>query len=395
MNQSCVIDEFLSRENLSSHWEDFSGVYIVAAAFTVIFLTGVPLNLYIIAVLIHKKLYTQPTFLLLLNLTFADLFLCLIPLLFNIIAGFAGQTSFGSTDYIRCQFCKIGAAFVLLGIVSIFTVVLLSVDRLIFFRAPLRYERFVTLKKTVLALVVNWVLSIALTIPPFWGYGDFLFASICGYIFFTLPHLRRSLIYMFFFGPVMGAVAVTLTVTNVWILILAMKVLSLKKKLRVHPCPSTVSQMETAQRPKSLHKSGAMARKQIRFFQIIGAIILVNTFTFIPAIILAVMVTFTIAPVEIVVSVQISVMSLATLHPLVQVLFVPELRRLLTKPCKSKQCFTWLKESAPGKCWSSFCTGVESCCMSDLWTKELEKQLRKMPGSLSNLRSPYNTDLSS
>ncbi len=399
VNGSC---ESQSREHLSSYWDDIAISRDYAGIFTlsVLFLTGVPLNLYIIVLLIYRKFYSQPTFLLLIHLTFSDLFTCLIPLLYSITARFAGQASFGSTDYIRCHVCKIGASFILLSLLSSLNIALLSVDRLIFFKEPIRYENFITTRRIILALVIIWVLSIGLTIPPLLGYGDLAFSFFCGYIFITPFHLRRGMVYAIVSGIVLVAVAIVLAVTNVWILILALKVINKKKKMCVNPeaTPETSSNdpIDSQRSVKNLHKriwSKAVAKKQFRFLQTFGALLLVNVVSLIPAVVIVVMIIFTSnIPVWFVVFVQVFIFSKASLHPLMQILYTTELRQPL-KCCKMKQ------HKRLQLMWEylSSC-GFYNCCTKSLWQKELERQLRKKPdcnySSLDNNLTISNTDLS-
>lgn len=386
-NQSCVIDNQLNRENLSAHWDLlFQRDYVSASIYSLIFLTGTLLNLYIIVVLISKKYYTQPTFLMLLNLNFSDLFMCLIIVLYIIITRFAGQSSFGPTDYIRCQICKIGIVFNFLGFTSSFIIALLAIDRLIFFRAPLRYEKYINTRRTMFALGIIWGASFVISIPPLVGYGDLIFFIVCGPIFATPQHIMRSIVYVALTGPLLVAVMVILIVTNTWILIIAARVVNKKKATKVHPDSSTTSHLtESANKLRKRVNyqraawSKMTAKKQIRFFQVFVALLIVNTVLFVPVLALVVTVIFTsnISPIFLD-FVQIFMLSQTTLRPLTQVLLTPELRRLLLKPCRPP------KKSTLEKYWKAlgeFCAG---CCTNDAWMKELESQLRKRPESYSS-----------
>ena len=65
-----------------------------------LFLAGVVLNLYVFGRILWKELYSEPKYMLLLNLCVADLVMCFVSVLFNIAMGFTGHYSFGNTDYI-------------------------------------------------------------------------------------------------------------------------------------------------------------------------------------------------------------------------------------------------------------------------------------------------------
>ena len=105
-SESCVSGQILDRDSLHSHWRDLHvSVYWGVAAYILILLIGVPLNLYIITVIAYKRLYSVPTYLLLLNLGITDLLMC--PFIaYQVITQLRGEISFGPTNYIRCQVCS-------------------------------------------------------------------------------------------------------------------------------------------------------------------------------------------------------------------------------------------------------------------------------------------------
>ena len=142
-NASCDIED---RNNLTNENWDYSLLgtenveYSRAGVQVALFLAGVVLNLYVFGRILWKGLYSEPTYMLLLNLCVADLVMCFVPILFNISTGFNGHYSFGNTDYIRCHVCKIAVVFAITFLVVTFTVVLLSIDRCLYFVRPLKYS---------------------------------------------------------------------------------------------------------------------------------------------------------------------------------------------------------------------------------------------------------------
>lgn len=405
LNVSCVLDELPDRDTLSSHWTDlFRADYVASAALVLIFLAGVPLNCYILAQILHKRLYSNPTYLLLLNLGFVDLLTCLIPILFNIVLSFNGEISFGRSDYTRCQVCKIVTAYILLTLQSAYNLALISVERLIFFRSPLQYSSLVTSKRVLLALVVIWFISIVFTIPPLAGYGDLAFSVSCGYIFLTTPHLDRSLVYLFVCAAFQGIVVIVLVVTNIWIVVIAMKSTLRVKGIRVTPYESAksrnsrISPFQSAKSRNSQNStiltshveqqvdlvqrrlSREVAKKQLRLCQVFGSIILVNIVTLIPAFVL-IIVTVSVSFMQptFAVFVQISVFSQVVLHPLVEISLALELRRVIVKWCRPfMPHLNSLGKSTLGRAFSSCCSKVRNCCKSDTWTKALAEELSEL-----------------
>lgn len=378
-NTSC----YEAGSNLSSHWKVFQqpsyAGYQATIPLMLIFVTGLPLNLYIIIAILYKRLYTQPTYLLLLNLGIVDLFACFIPILFAIITGLRGEISFGESDYIRCQVCKLIGGYVLVINLQSFSICLLSLERLIFFVSPLRYRNSITSRRTGVALVIIWLLSIALTIPPLYGYGDLAFAMWCGYIFLTPPHASRSLIYLCVCAVYGAAEVVFLVLSNVWIACIAVKSMNKVKGLRITPNPSQASRImhgdTFAQYAAYKRKmSRDIAKKQLRFFQVFGSLLLVNFVTILPAIILVVVTIVTLEiPGGFVAFVHIAQMSQVTLHPIIETSIAPELRKVVVSHCRF--CPTKIRYTRLGKCFYKAYVRLSKCCRADLWTRALEKEL--------------------
>lgn len=338
-NFSCILEEITDREAFTpEYWEielNTPEDYAVVVIYLVIFFTGVPLNVLIISRIIYKRLYKQPTFILLLNLAVCDLLICLVPILFNIITEFMGMYSFGPTDYIRCNVCKVSTVFIILNFLSTFNLALLSLDRFIFFRFSIKYTIFCTPKRVLLALGVIWTLSILFGIPPLAGYGDVTFSLSCGLVFALSPaHVLRSIPYIVFGVTAHSVVIVILVVTNVWIVHISCKQLKTLKVSPICPGPMEGFDMET----RIANRDRAILKKQLKLLQVFGAILLVHFLTLIPAILLVIIISIVgdIPPAFYTV-VLFSFSSQATLHPLVESFFTPELRKLVTRCCGKRK----------------------------------------------------------
>ena len=327
---SCDVAE---RDTLTpEYWDivlDDPGDYARLPLYLFIFITGIPLNIFIIARVVYKRLYKQSTFILLLSLAICDLLVCLIPIFNNIIINFVGQRSFGSTDYIRCQLCKIAVFFIILNFISTFSLALISLDRFIYFKFSINYDMICSRNKVLVAVISVWVISILLGIPPLAGIGDLVFASSCGLVFLTPTHLRRGIPYIGIAILVHTIVFIILVVTNVWVLIIGCKQLH---KNKVKPIGSQAGydlEMRLAR------KERAIFRKQLKLLQIFGGILGIHFVTLIPAMVLIAVLSFTGSiPSALYTFVLFSVSSQATLHPLMESFFTPELRKLVTKCCR-------------------------------------------------------------
>lgn len=380
LNGSCVLETIVDRNTLTPLYWDFdlqqqkNEAYARTILQLLIFLTGVPLNLYVICKILWKRLFTQPTYLLLLNLAVADLLACLVSLPFNIASGFVGHFSFGNSDYIRCQVCKISAFFVLLTNLSFFNLALISLDRFAFFKIPLRYNVIITAKKTALALLGIWVLSTALVIPHLFGYGDVSFSTSCGFIFTAPNHIKRSIVSLIVSSIVFSAVMLVLIITNVWIVCIALKQIKATSKaenIQLQPISDEAQTNEQLKGKKAKEKK--LAKKQFKLFKVFGGILLVDIITLLPAIALVIALVFTTSvPTGFWLFVLICIMSQVTFHPLVEAFLTPKLRIRLPKWCKPK-FFDSLAENKAWKVGQTLCSKIPSCGCAERCTMALEE----------------------
>ncbi len=260
-NVSCILEDIADRDVLNSaYWEYTNNRfnYIDTSLQLVLFLLGVPLNLYVMVKILWKKLYSQPTYLLLLNLAFCDFLVCMITLLFNVTTQFNGHYSFGDSNYVRCQVCKIAVAYIMLNLVTTFNLGLISLDRFAFFYIPLKYNMKVTPLKTGLALLGIWLLSGALVVAPLVGYGDVGFSLSCGYIFTVPEHVERSLFQLIATAVAFSAVTITLAITNIWIVRIAYKQIKAVKSERIELQSIGTATTEQRNQQKKIRKEAAM-----------------------------------------------------------------------------------------------------------------------------------------
>ena len=142
--------------------------YVNAAFMLLFFIIGLPWNTQVIGVIFKKKLFARPTVMLLLNLAVNHLLECILIMPITFLFGIGYNSIYRE----RKNVCQTGITFVLLPSVSIYTVALMSVDRVIYLKKPLTYERIVTPWRMFFAIVAIWILSIAVSIPPLFGFGE-------------------------------------------------------------------------------------------------------------------------------------------------------------------------------------------------------------------------------
>lgn len=162
-------------EDLWTVPEELKSNGLVTGLFSILItLIGTPANLIIITGVIRNKLYNQPFFILVFNLAVADLVSCvLLPI--HIASEIAGSFPFGNTDVIRCRVCHIAIIPIIFVFMSLLTATLMSIDRFIFFKYPLRYEVIITWKKAAVAVFIIWLVSVFISIMPTYNFGSIYF----------------------------------------------------------------------------------------------------------------------------------------------------------------------------------------------------------------------------
>ena len=176
---------------------DYNG-YVNGGFAILFFLVGLPWNGLVIGIILKKKLFTRPTYMLMLNLAVANLLVCVLVLPLTVVTGFGGEDVFGSRQ-VNDKVCLTAVFLILFPYVSTHTVALLAIDRLIYIKKPHNYKSIVTPMRMVVAIVVVWALSIVLSIPPLaMGPGTLLRyvpeAHVCMLVFEFLEYLIPILV---------------------------------------------------------------------------------------------------------------------------------------------------------------------------------------------------------
>lgn len=341
---SCILEDFTDRDSFTPEaWNillEDPGHYAILVLYLLVFFTAVPLNTVVIVRLVVKRLYLQPTFMPLLNLAICDILYCLIPILFDIITQIRGEYSFGSSDYTRCGVCKIAGLFVVFNFLTLFTLLLIALDRYAFFRWSMWYNQIITSKKMLVALLVIWGISFVMAIPYMAGYGDLVFTISCGRSFTHPSHVKRSRATIVITALICTVIIAVVVVCNLWVLRIGVK--QLHKIRPVGPEEGAGPDIER----RIANRERAILKKQLKLFYLFGAIIIVHFVTFIPAI-LAITVISLLAmpaiPTGLYVTVLFFLILQVALHPMVESFFTPELRRIVTRCCGKDEPKSWIE----------------------------------------------------
>lgn len=228
--------------------------------------------------------------------------------------------------------------YTILNFQTIFSLTLISIDRLAYFQLSIKYHRIFRIERVAAALVVTWVISFLFGVPPLAGYGDVVFSTMCGMIFVDPPvHVSRSTPYIIVGFITHVACMVVLVVANMWVVCIGLKQI---RSLKIKPVAKTTGNY--FERRMSVIDVHATVR-QFKIFQIFGGILLVHFLTLIPAVVLVCIRLFTGYMSQTLYSfVLFSLIAQASLHPLVEAFFTPELKKIVTrcfKVCHKRRQF--------------------------------------------------------
>ena len=337
---SCFDDDLDSEFVTPGRWTTYDPDSGLATAifFLVYMVIGLPCNLFIMVSMIWKKLYRQPAHILLLNLALNDFLMCATFIPINVISGFAGEFIFGSNDVTRCHVCQIGVIFVIFTNFNLHILPFLSLDRFLFFRFPFHYKKYVTIKTTVVAVVLLWIFCIAISLPPIFGFGEIRFTqsiSTCTVYLLDSNGITDNIFYEVF--AILEAFVFPiplLIVTTMGMVKIVWK--QLKKTYGMYDVEAMGGGKETEKRMRQQR-----SKKKLRIVKVYGAILISNLITWTPNIVnLSVIFAHCRRPVRIphpfFVSNYIAFTASVVIHPVLQVWLIPEIRRSITAPCSSR-----------------------------------------------------------
>ena len=142
-----------------------------AAIILLLFVIGLPWNALVIGIILKKKLYSRPSGMLMLNLAVANFLVCLVFMPFHIVLGLATKTFSPQEFETIDKACRVFVLQIALIILSVYTVALLAVDRVIYLKRPFTYKNTVTPRRMFLFILAAWIICGALGLPPLTGIG--------------------------------------------------------------------------------------------------------------------------------------------------------------------------------------------------------------------------------
>ena len=348
------LDPNLSRDSVTSEYWDSSTDHrssglAIAILFLIFLFVGLPGNIIIIVNIIHRKLYKETTHILLLNLAISDFLVCFLVMPPTIISGFAGGYVFGSSDYVRCQVCQMGLITTALTLVSVYTLSLISLDRFVFIKFPLRYDSYVTVSRVISCLIATWVFSIFVALLPYSRFGGINFAlttSTC-ILNFSGGLNNYNIIYAAL-TVVLCIIPVALTIViNIWFACIVRKQIAkiyfVRKSMRNNRVLR--SQSIRMQAEATLKRRHA---KQLTLVRVFGAILIANFVVWFP---LAIFVVVKMAveedqiPEGINLVVYLCLLAHSIIHPLIEGCLIPEIKSTLSNILSILICWKFCKKN--------------------------------------------------
>jgi len=294
---SCV-DPELSRTNvmeevwmLGSNETGHEIAVFAGAVMQTLFVTvGVPWNFVVLVAILMSKLYKKSTYILLLNLVVADTLVYIFVLPFNIHSSFNLGFTIGNSDFVRCGFCHAVVTVILaLVYISLFTLAVMSMDRFIYIKWPLHYNRYITTKKTLISLSAVWLLCLAVAVLPSLGIGEIKFSNIvssCSLL--TRGHGRyvennKFIIILVVLGLFPFC---TTVICNVWIVVIVYKTAHGKFNKKVET-NKTFNRSSTIRRNTERKIKLDYQKQQMHLVRLFGALFVATFFTWVPTIVIA------------------------------------------------------------------------------------------------------------
>ena len=327
LSRNLVTPEFWEIHSINSTYSNNAlGTAIVMLLF---FIVGLPSNFLVIVSIVKEKLYKESTHILLLNLAISDLLVCFLVMPFTIVTGFAGEFVFGNSDYTRCRFCDFGAVFIALTIFSANIIAIISIDRFIYIKFPLRYNQLMRVPVVITVVIVFWIVSIFESLLPVIGFGQITFSfstTACLLNLFGEGKYTMNMYYMFL---VIGFAIIPVGLIiffNIWLACIVSKQIK-----AVYGTIQSLGNNEELRKynqslRKQIHKK---RRKQLVLVKAFGAILLSNIIVWIPLVchfISTLIVDPNLIPLGNYSFAYISLIMHSVLHPLIEGWIIPEIK---------------------------------------------------------------------
>lgn len=306
----------------------------VATVEAIFFIVGLLWNIFILLCYCLKpKLLKEPANIYLCNLALIDLLLTILITMPCFIFEVTGEFIFGDSDYVRCHICDfLGVVLHTFISLSLHTMAALSVDRFVILFRPLKYKRIFNWKRALAIQFSLWLASIAISIPPIFGFGKYEFNLV-----FAACNARwtgkgtlglNNIDYVTFFGTEAVIPIAILTITNIWVI----KIVRQFLKNRVTRQRSFRSDSKDGAEEELKYK-----RQQNQLIKVFGALFVAHILCWTPVLTVT-FIALGIGPSRIPIQVYLvswlAYLTIPVIHPVLESFFVKDLRYRINKTKK-------------------------------------------------------------
>ena len=349
--------------------------YVIAIE-SVFLVVGLTWNLIILGFYTREpKLLKEPANIFLFNLAIADILFSIFITLSSLTAEAAGEFVFGSSDFSRCIYCKfLGAVMFTLICLSLYTIAALSINRCMVLTQPIHYKSIFTWKIALVVQIFLWVISIAMSLPPLIGFGDYeynLAFSFCNARWTGENKGIPNIYYILLYGLQAMIPIGILIFTNIWIIKIAKTVLK-SRITRQRTFKNNNADISSEERKYQ--------KQQVQLVRVFGALLVAHTLCWLPVL----TVTFVSLglgadkiPLEVFVVVWLTFLTSPVVHPILETCFVKALRYRVNKT---------------GRTMTSSLRSMRRTLTSQvsLMTLPKSQSVKRFPTSLTKLSSPLH-----
>ena len=306
----------------------------VATVEAIFLVVGLLWNIFVLLCYSLKpKLLKEPANIYLCNLALINFLLTILITMPCFTVEVAGEFIFGDSDYVRCHICDfLGVVLHTFISLSLHTMAALSVDRFIILFRPLKYKMIFNWKKALAIQITLWIVSVAISIPPIFGFGKYEFNLV-----FAACNARwtgqgtlglRNIDYVTFFGLEAIIPIAVLTVTNIGVI----KIVKQFLKSRVTRQRSFRSDGKDGAEEERKYK-----RQQNQLIKVFGALFIAHILCWTPVLtvtFIALGIGPTRIPIQVFLVSWLAYLTIPVIHPILESFFVKDLRYRINKTKK-------------------------------------------------------------
>ena len=214
---------------------------------------------------------------------------------------------------------------------SLYTLVLLSVDRFLYLKQPLNYSTLVTPKRMLFAIVVIWIVCIAISLPPLFSFGEINFshaASTCGPSITGRTQVAPNFYYLLIL------VAVCLFCCLVLFIMYALVLCIARKSVLARFQHSVVNGADTEANTTDCRIAREKRHIQLRLVRVFAVIFTANLFTYSPILCLCLTAAVVSPPPALITIATLSYMSQTVINPILKACFIKEVRETMSSSLK-------------------------------------------------------------